>query len=146
MYILPSLPPVPDGAPVNVQSSSTRLDIITVTWDPPLTNLSNGLITGYTVQYRTVPSTNPQYTNTTALSITLDIDAGNTYLISVAAHTAIGLGPYSDPELVQMTIPVPVMFPSDPLTVSDGLSANTIPFTLPATNGDYRCVWMDEFH
>lgn len=133
---------VPDGFPGDVRTTSTQLNSIAVTWSPPPANETNGFITGYTVQYRTSVSSPPQFTNTSALSATLTVVAGNTYFVSVAARTAIGLGPYSEPEVIQMTIPVPVTFPPSvaPSTGSDGPTVNTVPFTLPAVAaGSFRC-------
>lgn len=71
--------------------------------------------------------------NTTLISATLNVMAGYTYTISVAARTAIGLGPYST-AVSQMTIPVPPTFSPDPPPVgSPGVT--TIPITLPAVSG-----------
>lgn len=140
MSLYNSLITVPDGFPSNVQSTSAQLSMITVTWIPPPANLTNGRITGYRVRYT---SNSPQYAITTELSATLNIEAGDTYLISIAAQTAVGEGPFSTPEVQQETIQSPVTFPSanpSPPT-GDGLTVSTVPFTLPAVAvGAFRWV------
>ncbi|XP_064387090.1 receptor-type tyrosine-protein phosphatase S-like isoform X2 [Halichondria panicea] len=128
-----TLEDVPDGFPSNVRSTSTLLNSINVNWNPLADNETNGVITGYTVQYISSEAMTMDTVNTTLISATLNVMAGYTYTISVAARTAIGLGPYST-AVSQMTIPVPPTFSPDPPPVgSPGVT--TIPITLPAVSG-----------
>ncbi len=81
------------------------------------------------------------FVNTTSLTATLDIEAGNTYSISVAARTAIGLGPYST-EISQLTLPEPPTFSPDPPPVVGSPGSSTISIKLPSVSGGtFRYVW-----
>ena len=137
---------VPTGTPQNVGTSSTELNIINVQWSPVPDEQANGIIIGYSIRYR-IDSTqsspqNEMISNVSdILSADVNIVAGETYRISVAARTQVGLGPYS-PELIQPTIPVLPVFPTGPLPVTGSPSDSTITITLPtiATADIFRLV------
>ena len=147
-YSLSSYTPiVPDGFPRTVESTSRELGGISMSWSRILDNKTNGVIIGYSVRFQlaAAPMTE-QFMNVTGgdtLSVVLSITPGATYLISVAGRTAIGLGPYSTPEVIQQTIPEPPTFPTDPLPIAGPPTVSTIPFTLPdipGTSNNFRCA------
>ena len=81
---------------MNVSAESLNATTLSITWQPPLLALQNGVITGYDVL---VNETNTGSTQTirsvNGLSVTAtDLHPVYTYEIQVAAITT-GIGPYS---------------------------------------------------
>lgn len=68
---------------------------MSVFWEPPQLIQQNGEITGYSVRYRVIEGSYV-YADPTNTSYHMEgLTAYTTYLISVAAKTAIGTGVYS---------------------------------------------------
>ena len=110
------------------------MGVIIVTWDPP--TKQNGILTEYTVRFRnqTTNTTTTFLPNVTALRME-DLLAGTTYLVDVAASTAVGIGDYSDP-ILQITVAIPPPLDDDDDTVfgvdmTRDITQTTIPIILP---------------
>ena len=98
----PSAPPSSVGA--TVQSSTS----ITVQWGEVPCIHQNGVITGYSVQYRVVgsgdtPQTMPVDGADTTQTTIGDLMSSTTYSIQVAAVNSEGTGVYSSPPTNQLT-------------------------------------------
>ncbi|KAI6660980.1 Phosphatidylinositol phosphatase PTPRQ-like isoform X2 [Oopsacas minuta] len=90
----------PSSAPRNLQTSVLSANIISVTWDPPVSIDQNGILTLYTLTYKGIErdttsrdiilySNQSYFTN----SILTDLDEFTYYDIEVSASTAAGSGP-----------------------------------------------------
>ena len=116
----------------SLATTSTDLKTIQMSWQPPEEELQNGVIIGFTIQYR-IEGADPQFQNVTDLSVTLtNVDAGTTYFVSVAARTMVGLGMYSN-EAQQTTIAAPPTF-SPVMQPDGGATTSTITVSLPIAN------------
>ena len=139
----PHLSTAVPGAPLNVRTSAPSLGVIIVTWDPP--TQQNGILTGYTVRFnQTTSTTTPVLPNVTTLMVE-DLVAGTTYLVDVAASTAVGIGDYSDP-ISQATVAIPPPLDDDDtvfgVDMTRDITQTTIPIILPeipsADLGNFR--------
>lgn len=89
---------VPTSAPIGLDVVSQSSTSVTVSWSPPQSERQNGIISRYSVNVTKSNSGESSLLSTADRSITLEqLDPFTTYLISVAAQTAIGLGPYTLP-------------------------------------------------
>jgi len=138
----------PDAAPTNVSTSSTLRNQIDVSWNPPPEEFQNGVIILYLVRYADINATlvlTMQTTTTTSLSLTRAISAGTTYLVSVAAVTSVGGGPFSG-NISQRTLSPPPPFPEETPSQSPDipLTNTTIRITLPAIPSlqEYRYTYF----
>ena len=124
----------PDAAPTNVSTSSTLLNQIDVSWSPPPEEFQNGVIIRYLVHYADIAAPSMvtvQTATTTSASLTMAISAGTTYLVSIAAVTSVGDGPFSS-NVAQQTLSLPPPFPEVPSQSPDmAVTSTTIPITLP---------------
>ncbi|XP_078147999.1 receptor-type tyrosine-protein phosphatase delta-like [Centroberyx gerrardi] len=103
----------PSGPPQDVKCYSPSSTNILVSWRPPPTELQNGIITKYTVQYAAaegedtaagqisdIPPENSQY-------LLENLEKWTEYRVTVTAHTDVGAGPESLPQLVRTEEDVP---------------------------------------
>ena len=122
----------PDAAPTNVRTSSTLRNQIDVSWDPPLSEFQNGVIIRYLVRYVSTEGTTIITAITTSVSLTMGISQRTLYLVSVAAVTQAGDGPYSG-NISQRTLSMPPGFPVEPPSQSpdERVTSTTIPIALP---------------
>ena len=127
---------VPEAPPTNITSSSTQLNEIDISWDPPRLELQNGLITHYNVCYLAEGGAQTEQcvnvsSSLTSTTLTMGISPGTTYLIRVAAATAVGLGPFSGNHQ-QMTLSDPPSIPPPPPPPTGvPVTTTTISITLP---------------
>lgn len=91
MYIVPSGPPAYFDIHVDITS-------LTCAWSPPDT-LQNGVIVSYTLTCTSNGETVVDLTlNPIVFEMTIDLfTPSTTYVCSVAASTATGIGPYTTP-------------------------------------------------
>ena len=89
---------VPSGAPTSVNATSTS-NSITVQWESVNCTDSNGVITGYVVQYREEITGQERTTELVSGNETtiIGLESSTTYSIQVAAVNSAGTGVYSDP-------------------------------------------------
>ena len=96
---------VPSGPPRNLQASATSSSSVSLTWDVPLPEYQNGMITNYTVLVTPVnPQSDPYQLNTTNKSTRLlvtSLEEFSSYTFVVAARTRVGVGPFSTSITVQ---------------------------------------------
>ena len=96
----------PDGAPQNVTGQSNNSTSILVKWDEVPADKQNGIITGYTITYKS--QTENDNDNVTVGDSELEKELTNlkeyvNYNITVFASTEKGDGPASDPVIVVRT-------------------------------------------
>lgn len=103
----PTRQPEPSGPPQGVKCYSPSSTNVLVSWRPPPVELQNGIITQYTIQYAATEGG-----NTTALQITNippessqylleNLEKWTEYRVTVTAHTDVGAGPESLPQLIR---------------------------------------------
>lgn len=103
----PTHQPEPSGPPEEVKCSSPSSTNILVSWRPPPVELQNGIITQYTIQYT---ATEGKDTTTRQISsippessqyLLKNLEKWTEYRVTVTAHTDVGAGPESLPELIR---------------------------------------------
>ncbi|XP_065904076.1 cell adhesion molecule DSCAM-like [Dysidea avara] len=104
----------PETPPVDCSATAVSSTSIRITWSPPV--IPNGIITDYNVSY--VPGQSLSTTdystdgnasinigNNDTNTIVTDLRIATNYTIVLAAHTVVGIGPYSNPmECVVQTL------------------------------------------
>ena len=102
------IPTVPSVPPSDVTVTDVNSSSITVQWGSVPCIHQNGVITGYSVQYRVEGSGNTETMTVNGASTTQTTISGlnpsTTYSIQVAAVNSAGTGVYSDPETAE-TLP-----------------------------------------
>lgn len=103
----PTHQPEPSGPPQEVKCYSSSSTNILVSWRPPPIELQNGIITQYTIQYA---ATEGEDTTTHQISsippessqyLLENLDKWTEYRVTVTAHTDVGAGPESLPQLIR---------------------------------------------
>ena len=95
LHVLLFLPTVPTGAPQNIRVDSQNPSIISISWEPPLPEFQNGVITSYyitVIEVETGAILTFQTHGTANFYIVNSLHPFYQYNCSVAAFT-IGLGP-----------------------------------------------------
>lgn len=103
----PTHQPEPSGPPQEVKCHSPSSTSVLVSWRPPPVELQNGIITQYTIQYAaaegedttthqiaSIPSESSQY-------LLENLEKWTEYNVTVIAHTDVGAGPESLPQLIR---------------------------------------------
>ncbi|KAA8582453.1 hypothetical protein FQN60_006124, partial [Etheostoma spectabile] len=103
----------PSGPPQEVKCYSPSSTNILVSWRPPPMELQNGIITHYTIQYAvtegedstahqisSIPPESSQY-------LLENLEKWTEYHVTVTAHTDVGAGPESLPQLIRTEEDVP---------------------------------------
>ena len=92
MYVVPS------GPPQNVEGSALSSHYIFLTWDPPLFEEQNGVITGYTINVMLNETEESFELLSDTESITADLFRPfSNYIFKIAGQTAVGVGTFSYP-------------------------------------------------
>uniref|UniRef100_A0A4W6ED40 Receptor-type tyrosine-protein phosphatase S n=1 Tax=Lates calcarifer TaxID=8187 RepID=A0A4W6ED40_LATCA len=103
----------PSGPPQEVKCHSPSSTSILVSWRPPPVELQNGIITQYTIQYA---ATEGEDTTTHQISsippessqyLLENLEKWTEYRVTVIAHTDVGAGPESLPQLIRTEEDVP---------------------------------------
>ena len=89
---------VPSSPPRDVRVESVNPASLMVSWRPPILTDRNGPVTGYVIQYTRVGLSINMTSGTT--DVVLRLDPYVDYSVTVAAMTANGTGPFSDPPVV----------------------------------------------
>lgn len=63
----------PEGAPVNIASTSVTSNSLILTWDPPSNSLQNGIVRGYVI-------------------VATELDTGANITFMVQSHTSLSVG------------------------------------------------------
>ena len=93
----------PDGPPQNVRGQNSSSTSILVMWDDVQANLQNGIITGYTITYKSQTENdngNVQVNGPVRQTQLTNLKKYVNYNITVFASTARGNGPPSNPIVV----------------------------------------------
>ena len=113
-----SIHTAPSAAPSSVALTDVTSSTITVQWGEVPCIHQNGVITGYSVQYRVVVSGNTHTMSvdggTTTETTIGSLMSSTTYSVQVAAVNSEGTGVYSDPEMSET-------FPSRPVVLNQKL-------------------------
>ena len=93
---------VPSSSPKNIMVISTTTASLRVSLQPPLEEHRNGPIIGYVIQYTRVGTSDTMsiYVNSGTTHTILGLVAYVNYSVIVAAMTANGTGPFSDPPVI----------------------------------------------
>lgn len=92
---------VPSAAPLSLRAISASPDSLNLQWLPPPEDGQNGIIVNYSVNVTHNSTGDVQhFSGIQEQYFTVEFLSPYTaYLCSVAAHTTIGMGPYTVPEL-----------------------------------------------
>ncbi len=93
---------VPSGHPVSLRATSLTPREVRLVWSPPPTELTNGIITGYTVTITGVQSEESYTVETTTPLYSVTTLPYTSYMFTVSASTVVGAGPPS-PEIAVET-------------------------------------------
>ena len=94
----------PSGAPQNFFIGANGSSLM-VSWDPPLPEDSNGVITSYLLACDSEDADNFELLlNPIFLIILYDLAPFTEYACSIAASTSAGIGPYSEPVSATITL------------------------------------------
>jgi len=98
---------VPSGPPRNLRASVTSSSSVLLTWDVPLPEYQNGIITNYTVLVTPVNPQRAAYqlnsTNTSTQLLVSSLEEFSSYTFVVAARTRVGVGPFSTSITIRTT-------------------------------------------
>ncbi|CAL8241873.1 unnamed protein product [Merluccius merluccius] len=103
----------PSGSPQDVKCHSPSSTSIVVVWWPPPIDSQNGIITKYTVQYTAPDGEDSAVHNTSDIPpehsryLLENLEKWTEYRVTVTAHTDVGAGPESLPQLIRTEEDVP---------------------------------------
>ena len=94
---------VPETAPLQFTVQATDSRTLVLSWEPPLPEDRNGIITNYTVNITEIETGRQFQLVTDNTTITaFPLHPHYTYSCTVTAETSVGLGPYTALRAVQM--------------------------------------------
>lgn len=142
----PTHQPEPSGPPQEVKCYSSSSTSILVRWRPPPIESQNGIITQYTIQYAATEGEDTGTQQIHGISpqssqyLLENLDKWTEYRVTVMAHTDVGAGPESLPQLIRteedgMCLLKPqlqINFTLPPLNIQI-LTTATSSFSLPPT-------------
>ena len=150
-YTIRTATSTPSAPPENVRITASTSNSLRVEWAAPPSPDRNGIITGYTVQYKRSDASSYTTLSTTSVTLTslTSLNEFTEYKVRVAAATSSGLGPFSDALATTTNEAEPI---SPPQITVTGVGAQTINITLtpPAVdeiNGkitEYQVVYYGE--
>ncbi|XP_058857242.1 receptor-type tyrosine-protein phosphatase delta isoform X3 [Acipenser ruthenus] len=103
----------PSAPPQDIKCTSPSSTSILVSWLPPPVELQNGIITKYSIQYVAIEGedTNPHQISDlspeTSQYLLEELEKWTEYRVTVSAHTDVGPGPESLPQLIRTDEDVP---------------------------------------
>ncbi|MGH0164467.1 UNVERIFIED_CONTAM: hypothetical protein FKN15_076600 [Acipenser sinensis] len=103
----------PSAPPQDIKCTSPSSTSILVSWLPPPVELQNGIITKYSIQYAAIEGedTNPHHISDLYPEISQylleELEKWTEYRVTVSAHTEVGPGPESLPQLIRTDEDVP---------------------------------------
>lgn len=99
--------PEPSGPPQEVKCYSPSSTSILVSWRPPPVELQNGIITQYSIQFTATEGEDTSTHQITSIPLESsqyvleNLEKWTEYRVTVTAHTDVGAGPESLPQLVR---------------------------------------------
>ena len=99
------LHPAPGGAPQSVAAEAISPTIFTLRWLPPLMEDVNGVVTRYTVNVTELETGGRVVEQFFTMEMNVTVESRHPfyrYRYLVAAETSVGLGPFSDPNVIHM--------------------------------------------
>ncbi|XP_057341638.1 protein sax-3 isoform X1 [Microplitis mediator] len=101
-----TLEDIPSGAPENVHVGMINMTSAFVRWEPPPKNEQNGELIGYKIQIKSNSSNKvlgQMSLNASTTSVIINsLTTGGLYTARVAGLTRAGIGPYSNPTILNM--------------------------------------------
>ncbi|XP_044580244.1 protein sax-3-like isoform X1 [Cotesia glomerata] len=101
-----TLEDIPSGPPENVHVGMINMTSAFLNWQPPLKSEQNGELIGYKIQIKSNSSNKvlgQMSINATTTSVTINsLTTGGLYTARVAGLTRAGIGPYSNPAILNM--------------------------------------------
>ena len=97
--------PAPGGAPQSVTAEAISPTIFTLRWLPPLMEDVNGVVTHYTVNVTELETGGRVVEQFFTMEMNVTVESRHPfyrYRYLVAAETSVGLGPFSDPNVIHM--------------------------------------------
>lgn len=93
---------VPSGSPENFMGEAQSSNTIILTWDPPLLQNRNGIITGYIINITALDTGEISQFITPDRNLMLNsLTPFSTYAFIIAARTSVGAGPFSTDITIQ---------------------------------------------
>lgn len=94
---------VPSGPPSNITVRFQTPDVVCVTWEPPVREFRNGLITRYDVQFhkKIDHGLGSERNMTLRKAVFTNLEENTEYIFRVRAYTKQGAGPFSEKILVE---------------------------------------------
>jgi len=89
---------VPTGQPTNVSATPVNSTSVTISWDPPLPEIQNGVIVAYAINLTTVGGSGniSEYSSDRNNITVVLLNPFTTYVYTVAAQTSVGTGPFTN--------------------------------------------------
>ena len=89
---------MPTGQPTNVSATPVNSTSVTISWDPPLPAIQNGIIIAYAINLTTVGGSGnvSQYSSDSNNITVWLLHPFTTYIYTVAAQTSVGTGPFTN--------------------------------------------------
>ena len=150
-YTLRTATSTPSGPPQNVRVTASTSNSLRIEWAAPPSQDRNGVITGYTLQYK--KSSASSYSTISSLTVTLasltSLNEFTEYQIRVAAATSSGIGPFSDIVVTTTEEAAPVSPPQIAVTgvAADSITISLTPPAVDRINGEitqYQVVYYGE--
>lgn len=132
----------PSAPPQEVKCFSQGSTNILVSWRAPPTELQNGIITKYSIQYSAMEGEDTETRQVSEIPpetteyLLEDLEKWTEYRVTVTAHTDVGAGPESLPQLIRTeedgmcNVPTPFDVRARPLCLPPLLCHRTAPFPL----------------
>ena len=93
----------PEGPPLLVRAQPLTPLSMSLTWDPPVQELRNGIIQHYVVRITELETGRVLTLSTAETRVTVtSLHAYYTYNCTIAAATFVGTGPFSSPVVIQL--------------------------------------------
>ena len=150
-YTLRTATSTPSAPPQNVRVTASTSNSLRIEWAAPPSPDRNGIITGYTLQYK--KSSASSYSTISSLTVTLasltSLNEFTEYQVRVAASTSRGRGPFSDVIVTTTEEAAPVSPPQIAVTgvATDSITISLTPPAVDRINGElteYQVVYYGE--
>ncbi|KAI6653805.1 EGF-like domain-containing protein [Oopsacas minuta] len=133
-YTIRTLESYPSAPPENIRVTDITSNSIRIEWAAPPSPDRNGILTGYTIDYKMTEDTLYTTVIETLTEITLtNLNEFTEYQVRISASTSVGLGPYSNLMNITTNEGVPISPPEIEVTY---VGAKSINLTLTPPSAD----------